>query len=240
MISNVIRLMAVSFLLVSSTMFGVEVDSKKALVIEGIIAQGNILPLGKKLLDMANAGESEAHLIISSPGGEIITGFLFLNLMEAAKAKGLKIVCFVPTVAASMAYQIFLHCDERHVLNNAYLLWHRARINVGGLGSKPMTGPEMMQLGKDLELTDNAIFNEVVKYMGGHEMGADDLLYHFNAETLHIGANLHVMLPSFVTSHKAIDGLFDSFMDRKVPRNSPLDRGAMRLYQIIYISDMVD
>lgn len=230
--------MLISLLCASSVAFsGPKVEKEKALVISGVIAQGNILPVGKALLDRANAGEEEVQLIINSPGGEVVTGFLFLNLMEAAKQKGLKITCFVPTMAESMAYHILLHCSERHVLNNAFLLWHRARIMMGGLFGQPMTSPQLEVLARGLAQADEGIFEEIVKYMS--EVSSEVLAYHFEAETLHTGLDVHKMDPEFITSHTAVDGLFDILMDKSVPRNQELDKSAMRVNQVIYISEQV-
>lgn len=216
----------------------VAVDSDKAVVIDGVIAQGNILPLGKDLLERAERGDKEVHMIINSPGGEVITGFLFLNMMEEAKSKGLKVTCFVPTVAASMAYQILLHCDERYTLEHAFLLWHRARVNVGGFGSAPMTSTDLLTLGNDLLKMDNMIFSKVLSTMGG-EVSLKTLMYHFERETLHSGLNLSLMAPKFIQSHLYIKGLMSTLLDQKVPRNQLLGRNALKNADIIYISDEI-
>lgn len=219
---------------------GPEIVPEKTLIIDGVIAQGNILFLGREMLKRVDAGEKEVQLIINSPGGEVITGFLFLNLMRAAQQKGLKVTCFVPTIAASMAYQILLNCDERHTLNHAFLLWHRARVNVGGMFGGPLTAPQALTLGRDLQSLDTMIFNEVVKYMG-REVAADTLLHHFEAETLHTGYNLHAMAPRYITAHSAISGLFEAlFGEVDVVRNQALDRKVLESADFIYITNRIE
>lgn len=233
-----VSVLTVAMLCLSSVAHsGPIVEKTKALVITGVIAQGNILPVGKELLDRANRGETEVQLIINSPGGEVVTGFLFLNLMKAAQAKGLRVTCFVPTIAASMAYQILLNCDERHTLNKAFLLWHRARVNIGGMFGAPMTAPQLDVIANGLAQMDEGIFEEVQKYMTA--VPEQILRYHFENETLHVGLDLHKMDPEFISSHTAVDGLIDSLLDQSVPRNETLDRTSMRLNQIIYISEQV-
>lgn len=237
---SVTILIASVFLVVASSVAASPVIvPEKAMVIDGIIAQGNILPLGKEMLDRAEQGVDEVQLIINSPGGEVVTGFLFLNLMKSAQQLGLKVTCFVPTIAASMAYQILLNCDERHTLNHSFLLWHRARVNVGGMFGAPMTAPQALTLGRDLQALDNMIFNEVVKYMG-REVSADVLEHHFEAETLHTGYNLHSMAPRFIMSHSAVRGLFEALLGKvRIMRNEVLDRKALDKADFIYITNKV-
>jgi hypothetical protein len=211
------RFIAASLLvLLSSTSapsYAIEVSDKKpTLVISGGIARGNILPIGQKMLDLANSGTKEVQLIINSPGGSVTTGFMFLSSMQAAQQRGMKVTCFVPKVAASMAFQILSHCDERHTLNNAFLLWHRARVVLGGgmfSPGVPLTGPEAMKLGRDLESTDDAILSQLIKALGS-DMDVVDIKYHFEAETLHIGLNLHKIAPDFITPHTVIPGLLEA------------------------------
>lgn len=211
-------------------------EKEKVLVLNGVIAQGNIMSLGEEMIRRANEGQKEVQLIINSPGGEILTGTLFLNLMADAQNKGLKVTCAVPVVAASMAYHILLHCDERHVLSKGFLLWHRARVYVGGLMGQPMTGPQAESLGKSLLDTDNGIFRDLRRLMTG--ISTEDLRFHFENETLHQGTAVHVLDPEFVTPHKAIKGIFEFLKDQDVPRNKELDMSSLETGSIVYVSDI--
>lgn len=226
------KLVAVLALIIATACSGLELDKTKTIVIDGVIQNGNILPLGKLLVERANAGQDEVQIIINSPGGEVTTGFLFINMMEAAKQRGLHITCVVPTIAASMAYQILLHCDERHVLNKAFLLWHRARIMGGG---HPMTAPDLLKLGQDLDTLDNQIFSEVEDKMT--EVDRPTLRYHFEAETLHMGLAVHKMAPHFITAHTAVTNLFEFLFDQKIPRPERSLFDMFRKGQIIYIHE---
>ena len=218
---------------------GVEVSDKKpTLLINGPIAQGNILPLGEQMIQLANKGEKEVQLIINSPGGQVTTGFLFLSMMEAAKAKGLKVSCFVPTIAASMAFQILMHCDKRYALNTSFLLWHRARVNIGGgmfSSGTPMQGPELVRLGRDLLSVDKVIFDKVSETLG-RDVSDKTLMYHFQAETLHMGINLHRLAPHFITTYSSIPGLFDSLFNKKLPQNASIDSADFNYTDIIYMT----
>lgn len=192
-----------------------QVDSEDALVVEGVIARGNLVSLGQELLKRASDGATKVDMIINSPGGSVIDGFLFINVMEAAKAKGLYIRCFVPEIAASMAFGLLVHCNERHTLARSFLLWHRARISAG-FGTV-LTATEMLKLGSDLARVDQLILDEVTAAMP--DVNPEVISYHFESETLHVGTNLHKLSPIFITSHKTIEGLYDTMSSKSVPRN---------------------
>lgn len=186
-------------------------DPANTYIISGIIGQGNILGIGKELLERSRTGENEeVKLIISSPGGEITTGMLFISLMEEAKSNGLYIKCYVPDLAASMAFSILLHCSSRDALSNAVLLWHRARVIMGGLFGTPLTGPELAYTGLELMRMDNHILREVQERVGGDPKW---VRYHFEHETAHLAYDLHARSPYFITAHTSIPGLLSTLLD---------------------------
>lgn len=220
--------------------YSVELSSKKpTLAITGVIGNGNIIPVGKQMLDLSNKGTKEIQLVINSPGGSVTTGMIFLSFMDAAKANGTKITCFVPGIAASMAFQILLHCDERHTLNGSFLLWHRARVNMGGgfmSPPTPITAPMARQLANELQDLDNALFAEVNKYLGT-EISYSELSRHFEAETLHMGVVLHQMAPKFITTHSFIKGLMEFASAAKDKEDNGIE---FRQNELIYITDKIN
>jgi ATP-dependent protease ClpP protease subunit len=232
-------LMVLSLVLVTSVCKAgydnVSVNAADAMIIEGVIAQGNILPLGAQMLTKPKG--STVDLIINSPGGEVTTGFAFVNLMEAAKANGVTIRCFVPIMAASMAFQILLHCNERHVLDKTFLLWHRARVMLGGLFGSPMRGPEMTILGHDLMRTDSLILAEVLAVIS--DMTEDMVSYHFENETLHIGSQLARQTKA-VQAHESIPGLFEALLNKKLPRARSVTTDIFKPGQFIYMTNKVN
>lgn len=215
------------------------INKARALVIEGVIARGNVLPLGARMIEMSHDQSGQPiDLVISSPGGDVLTGFIFLNIMEQVKANGTEIRCFVPTMAASMAFQILVHCSERHVLDRAFLLWHRVRVSLGGglfSNGVIMTAPLAHDLMVDLAATDRVIFAELEEAI---DMPLKELRYHFEHETMHVGRNLGDSCPDFITSHKSIPGLLELMLDKKVPRNQAVDsRNAFQPGTIVYITN---
>lgn len=199
----------------------------------GPIGRGNILPAGQEILKASKSGVKEVQLVLNSPGGQIITGNLFIGMLQEAKANGTQITCFVPQIAASMAFQIFLHCNKRYALSTSYLLWHRARVSVG-MG-EVLTGPASMTLAKDLLDTDDAIFRDLIKYLGKH-MNIGEMSRHFEVETLHSATNLHALAPTFVTVTDAIPGLLDSTIDTMNKTGTELfKKMEFKVGEIIYI-----
>lgn len=223
---------------VSRSAEGMRVGTSNTGVIDGVIRADNLDAVQDALLKAAPG--STFDLVINSPGGSVTTGFAFVSAMESAKQKGVAIRCFVPTVAASMAFQILLHCNERHVLDRSFLLWHRARVMMGGFFGGPMTAPQLLTLGRDLERLDEVILTEVLEYVN---MSGEDIRYHFEAETLHVGSVLCDLAKGSFTSHSAIPGLFEALQNMQLPRTiverDPFGRilegNPFRFGEIIYI-----
>lgn len=88
------------------------------------------------------------RIFINSPGGSVIAGNIFIQSMEVAKARGFRIKCAVSNIAASMAMHILTHCNERYVLKGGYLLFHEARVQVGGI----MTAREMRRNAQSMDV----------------------------------------------------------------------------------------
>ena len=212
-------------------------DVAKAMVIDGPITGGSIAPLKQALLQELASGKvrPELQLIINSPGGSVFAGFQVISVLKAAKEKGMHLTCIVPSLAASMAFQILLQCDERHVLNESLLLWHRARVM--GI-NKPMTGPELAHLGQELEETDNSIMDDLLATI---DMSKEDIAYHFNHETLHLGKALcGTKTSKFCHSYNTIPNLFEVMNSPKVVHSAE-ENPFMKFFksgEIIYISPL--
>lgn len=196
----------------------------RRMVIDTVITGGTLAPLNEymtgilsKNVKLAEGGNT-IDLVINSPGGSVVAGFEFVSLMNALQDKGYKFNCYVYHVAASMAFQILLQCDERHTLNGAFLLWHRARVFIGGFEPAIFTAPVANTLSRQLQLVDDQIYADLRKKL----TGADDAYtrWHFENETLHIGRALGDKLPGFIQSHAAIPQLIETLTDKKVIRTS--------------------
>ncbi len=179
------------------------VNAARTVVVAGPIARGNLEPLGLQILEWSRLAPAvPIDIVIDSPGGDVYTGFQFINQMEAVRARGTQLRCFVPTLAASMAFQILLHCDVRYTLDHAFLLWHGVR--VFGTGGQPLTAPGAAELARELATLDRAILRELHATLG---LPPEVVQFHFQKETLHIGHDLAELAPTFIQSRVAIPGL---------------------------------
>lgn len=174
----------------------------------------NMDKVQSKLLSLGSDKSGEpVDIVIDSPGGSVFTGFQFVNAMEEIKGQGTRIRCFVSGIAASMAFQILVHCNERYALSRSFLLWHGVRTSQRG----PITSKSAAALHADLAAIDLIILAELRESLGLKE---EELLFHFNQETLHIGDNLAALAPKFITTRKYVPGLSEALHSDKVVRNS--------------------
>lgn len=194
-------------------------DPARTVVISSVIARGNILALADSMEQMVARSKEPISIVINSPGGDVITGFAFINYMESLRAKGIRLDCYVPMMAASMAFQIFLHCDERTALSKAFLLWHGVRVQVGGgFGNgQVITADSAQKLATDLAALDHVIFGELLHAL---DMDMKDIAYHFNAETLHVASNLKELAPKFLDTPDYVPGLLEALTNPKIPHSN--------------------
>lgn len=238
------RLMLLSLLMLSNVVYaGPSTVGKgsRVLVIDQAISWETMAPIMDAMVSyyQVTKGPKVVDLVLNSPGGSVITGFEFLSLMSGLQSKGWKFRCTVYSVAASMAYQILNQCDQRQALSNSFLLWHRARVYLGGMFSQPITAPQASTLAEGLNAKDTMIFSQLQEHMSS--AGATDgyLSKHFEAETLHIGANLSRELPTYLSSYPSIPGLIETLLDKNAVRTvKPMDFfGLLEFGEIIYIWD---
>lgn len=191
-------------------------DPARTVIIEGAIG-GNIGALAAPLMEMSEKDiATPVNIVISSPGGNLLPGYLFVNVIESIRGRGTPVHCYVPTIAASMAFQILLHCDKRVALDNALLLWHGARVVTG---EEPVTEQVAENLAAQLHKVNTKILSEVVAVLS-KSMSEKDILFHFMEETLHTGKDLAELAPSFIESATYIPGLIEILTNPTVARSS--------------------
>lgn len=225
------------FVVAEATQAGPSVYNKgsSTIVLEDVITGGTLAPLTNFLIKQLAGGKRNGSIdmVINSPGGSVVAGFEFVSLMNALQAKGWTFRCYVYHVAASMAFQILNQCNERHTLNPAFLLWHRARVSLGmgGAGTSPM----FRRAAEQLKTIDDAIMSDLTLKMGGADQ--EWISEHFEAETLHVGQSLHSVLPNYITTHSAISGIVEALQDKKLVRSATGFSifGMFREGEIIYI-----
>lgn len=205
------------------------------IVLEGVITGSTLRPLNE-YFDTFLSGKEAApyflNMVINSPGGSVTAGFMFINKLKALQARGVVVRCYVAEYAASMAYQIFLQCDERYALNTSFLLWHRARVSLGGMFGQAMTGPMLFDIGEQLLDLDSHIFNDISNLMAVSEKYLNK---HFERETLHTGYNLNKACPDFLDVQEAIPGLMESLANPKLVRSQKDFGIGFQFGELIYI-----
>lgn len=73
---------------------------------------------------------ADLYLVLNTPGGEVFSGMLFVDTLNALHIKVHTITLF----AASMGYQFAQHLGERYIISSGVLMSHRAA--VGGVGGQ--------------------------------------------------------------------------------------------------------
>lgn len=193
-------IMMIMFCLVGcdAVLAGPAIDFNRAIYINKEI-DDKILPLGDKLLEYTLKGpknegwDKAVHVIINSPGGDTVNGFWFIDVMREVRARGVMIKCYVPRMAASMAFQILLHCDERYALPQAVLLWHRVRAMFLFFVA---TGPAIASLAEDLSKQDALILADLKAHLPTDEA---TLMHHLERETLHTASQLNDIVPRWLS-----------------------------------------
>ena len=206
---------------------------KYDVVIQGPITRGSMAPVLNYALGhlLNNDAPGTVSIVLNSPGGEVDVGTKFIAVMKSLQAKGTKFVCYVPGMAASMAFGILTACNERHALVNSGLLWHRARV---GIMMATMTGPELFNIGGELLDTDLNIYRDLEATLG-KDMQDKDIRFHFENQTMHTGLGLHRKAPNFITAHDSIPGLIESLSSKDGVHTAVEDKGRIRIGAIMYI-----
>jgi ATP-dependent protease ClpP protease subunit len=187
-------------------------------VIDQPILQGNLEPISKFVLESIGKRDS-IHLVINSPGGSVFDGFAFLNRLDYARKRGVLVKCYVPELAASMAFQILLHCDHRYALKRASLLWHRVSVQVRGASLNAINTSDLL---RELHAVDRIIIQDLQDHLN---VPKELILFHLNKETMHTAPDLAALAPGFLEEvPNTVDGLYEALESEKVVRqSSPMD-----------------
>ncbi len=122
----------------------------------GEVNEGNLAALKEKLSNTPDNGRM--NIYINSPGGYVGKGLDFLRDMEAAQARGVRLVCTVD-FAASMAAVIFSACDIRLAKPRAILMIHSAANNEGG------NAREHREAADRLEIVSDALLRQIQRVL---------------------------------------------------------------------------
>lgn len=167
-----------------------QLDRERTIDIHGAIQ--NLDKEYFKLANLANDSKDPIYIIIDSPGGSVIEGIKFIQLMDRVKSEGVEIICNVQTMAASMAFHIFSNCSSRYSFETSLLLWHPAYIYLRGY---PLTEKEAERFKKQLYLLTNLLEKRARKALNLPEEVYNE--YYYN-EYFVMASNLVEMSPNFL------------------------------------------
>jgi len=121
-------------------------------------------------------GEKDIYILINSPGGDVMAGYLIISAMQNARAQGVRIHCMVPFLAASMAMHILAYCDQRGAIAESLLLFHEVR--AGGGAITPSTAK---QIEEAMRILAKPLEDHMISELG---VTQEEFDHHNKAETL--------------------------------------------------------
>lgn len=184
------------FTVVASAKEGITLSPERTIILGGVVSDSILEPMVTAMETIAKKSDT-IDIIISSPGGSVVAGDLLIDRMVQLKLSGVHFRCVVRDLAASMAFQILLFCDERYATPHSFLLWHPVRVFIQGPVTENMASNLSTQLGQ----ADEVALHDLRAHL---PMSEADILMHFHNETLHQALNLQYTAPGFfknVTNH---------------------------------------
>ena len=188
------------------------VNKDRTIYVKGVISGMDLIEKADKIMKLGEKSKEPIYLVINSPGGAVLPGIQFISSMNVLQKRGIKFKCFVPMLAASMAFQIFAECDERYTFKNALHLWHPIRISGNFQALTPQT---LMEIYKDLKAWEDVLVKSLKKKLN---IDDDVFEYHYVKETLHLGSNLKEIAPDFLTIVTDVKGIPIRFSMREERR----------------------
>lgn len=160
-------------------------NPSRSITISGVVDE-KILGSANDLLALAETSDKPIDVLIASPGGVVSYGLYFVQAMKSVQAKGITVRCFVPQLAASMAYVIFVQCSERYTTSYAQLLFHSPRVS----GNITLTTQLARQLATGLSQLEVVLLKLIAPNMGITKGSAEWFFENYNDETLFIASDL--------------------------------------------------
>lgn len=197
-------------------------DPERTIVVSGPITGRIVEPMLSTFNKLAADKTKPIDLVLSSPGGSIVAGYLVVDRMDALRAEGVRFRCVVRSVAASMAFQMLLHCDERYSTPHAFLLWHPVRVFYQGALTADLSKVAYLQM----KLSDDMIRAELYANL---PLKKESIDWHFTNETLHHASQLHKQAKGFFKEVSSSIG--NAFLDKGVALNTA-DIGGFFLDQV--------
>jgi len=199
-----ILLLIMSLLSCKTQARSIELNPKRTVVVKGVI-DGRAIGTASLIEKLADGSGQPIYLVINSPGGSVIAGAQIISAMNLAKARGHKFICLVPMLAASMGFQIFVHCDQRYALENSLLLFHPMSVELNG----SQDSEHLLYYSLRLRAWEKPFIRDLMNTL---KINADVFLYHYRNQTMWFASEFGELSPKFVKiveDVRGFSGLFD-------------------------------
>jgi ATP-dependent protease ClpP protease subunit len=142
----------------------IDLHTDRVLRIDGPINQQSLFKFEKQYFDTLSS-TGPRLVIINSGGGEVGAGLRMIELLEAEKAAGFKLICVVEDSAHSMAFNLLTHCDVRLAKRTSKMLVHK--IAIAGVVNPfiRITAKTLREIAKALEQADEGFRQDNARAM---------------------------------------------------------------------------
>ena len=125
--------MVIGLLLMPSTAWAVHVFSAQAGIdlrtdkVARLETQVNGVSLMKFQVEMFQTAslKGDRVILINSNGGNEANGKVMINIIEAERSLGSRVICVVERRAHSMAFNLLTHCDVRLAVPGSLMIFHK-------------------------------------------------------------------------------------------------------------------
>lgn len=153
----------------------------------------------QKINDLSAKSREPIYVLLNSPGGYVYAGTTLIDSIRMAQSRGVKVVCFSGALAASMAFNALLYCNERYALPHTKLLFHPVRID-----GATVTLNNLPEIEHGLRTVEEKLQPLMIRTMGVTPKWFN---FHYKAETLWDAEQLaKETRPGWLTIVKRIDG----------------------------------
>lgn len=167
----------------------------------GEITGGGTIPLVMELMSLKASSKEPITLVVNSPGGSVTAGYFLINALNNVTSSGIQVNCVVSGMAASMAFNILMHCSHTYAFAYSLLLWHPPRAMVGSA----LTPDAALQLAIELHAAEQMINPAIISRLN---LDRKFFYSHYHRETLWIAKDLVSQIKqNFLTLIDRVDGV---------------------------------
>ena len=141
------------------------------------VIDGTALQIAERIEQLSAASDDTIDILINSPGGSILFGNFIIQAIKQAKKRGVVVNCVSGTLAASMAFQLFVHCDSNYAFRTTQLLFHPPRI----MTNSPLLKEDLLRMAIGLDGVEKQLVPELREML---QLPSSTFKEHYYLETL--------------------------------------------------------